>query len=822
MLGAMPEGAKVRISSRRLPLDAGGCRLVALLGEAGDGQVLRAEYPRPDGLPAPVAWTRLDPEPARARGGAGAWLKAWDGLADLRHPGLLPVHGGGVFEGLPVLVSDLADGPTLLDVLHTMGPLGWRASVDLLIPIASALQFVHGASVGQPRRPLVHGDLRPGRLIVRADAQVRLGGLGLQGIAVPLAGRASEQIDDPRIGLPPESLAGQVAEARTDVFSLGALWAFALLGKAPWEGGLVSAEDRRAGVEALLAPGGPLERVAGRPSRAAELLRSMLAPDPNRRPATIGDAWAQLRTLLAALPEEAPATERLRDGLVQLQARRLENQGGGGLGPDPESTSASTATGRFGRRSSPGGPTPIHAPPPQARVEVERADPPTVVHPGPAPRRVEAPSLPPGADAQSRQSPAGLVAATPIGGGESVEDVGPTRRMGAQAGLQQGGESPLAQTAVLQGGRPIHRAEPLRDARSSAALPAVPAPAAAGPPATPLSTPAAPRVPPRSAAPPVPSPGASASPAPAPHGHGVPPAAAGRPAVGRTGPHAPPRPPVPKAPPLPVVPPSRPAPSLVLEAVEEGDDARPEPRRPIPPMLWLALGCLGVLLLAILAMPTAEDGEGAFTLEGGAASPDDGGPAEKPSSTAGSPPPGAVAEGGAGSSPTARPESSVEATPPALAVPAPIAGTAPPPRGGSRPEPTPEPIRSAPPAASAPPAPSQPSSAPPRPVAKATEAVSGPLSVSHTPIKKGRAGASDLVGARVEGGGTIEVVVLAGPPGGPFQETSLKAKSGARWEGWLRFDVPAGTDLHYWIEARRGGDRAAAGSRAQPYAVPVQ
>lgn len=871
--GAGPEPTKARLQQRRLPVDAGACRLVQLLGEGGDGQVLRAEYPRPDGLPAPVAWTRLDAEPARARGGAGSWLKAWEGLSDLRHPGLLPVHGGGVFEGLPVLVTDLADGPTLLDVLGAIGPLGWRQAFELVVPIASALQFVHGASAGQPRRSLVHGDLRPGRIVVRADGQVRIGGLGLQGIAVPLAGRATVRIDDPRSCQPAETLAGQAADARADVFAVGALVAWAVLGRPPWEGGVVSGEARAQAVVEFLAAGGPLDAV-GRPSKGVEVLKGLLAPADRRVP-TMGDAWAQVRAGFASFPEEAPVAERLRDGLVKLLA--VGAQSGGAMGPDPESTMASRGTGRFGaRRSGPGAPVPLR-PQPDEKVVAEPA--PTALGTAtPAGMAaVSAPVLPNVAHAPAEES--------------GWDSVGPTRRMAPdpaalqsrepEQGLQAGAQVP---TTVMNAGRPLHRpaagsgdrAPPAEQVGRGEPAPAV----MQRPPAAPTPSPSSPFVvaipsagvgqaaaspqgiapaasemastqafnsPPRAAiqqaiagaAPQVragaasqrSSPGAGASgsggsavgqarasagpvPQASPSPSAAPgPSAGARPAVGPGGAAAPQPGWLLGGPPSTTLPPARPR-------QDDEDDEAEEERQPrgggIPLPLVVALLGLAAALVWMLLAPSAMVDDHSLSLE---------------------PEP---AEGGGGAESKARPpEQSPTPAPAASAAPtpapiAPIAGTAPPePIAGTAPERGGPERRSteATPSSTAPISASAPSSSSgssasvsaPRPSSTATTSRSspGPLVIHHVPLKKGRAGASDLLGARVDGGGTIEVIVHSGPAGGPFRPQALKAKQGGRFEGWLRFDVPAGTELHYWLEARRGSEVITEGSKSAPLVVPV-
>ena len=112
--------------------------------------------------------------------------------------------------------------------------------------------------------------------------------------------------------------------------------------------------------------------------------------------------------------------------------------------------------------------------------------------------------------------------------------------------------------------------------------------------------------------------------------------------------------------------------------------------------------------------------------------------------------------------------------------------------------------------------------------AAAETSSSGPpleLALRHKPITKARVGSSELVSVRMDAPRSAKVTLSAGPVGGPFKRSRLKAKSGGRWEGWIDFrGVSAGDEFQYWVTAThpRATNTATSGSRATPHRVVIE
>lgn len=134
----------------------GGYRLDARIGVGGMGEVWQGWCTR---LHRPVA-IKLLHAAAAARGHGPRLEREARALATLGHPGIVQVYDAGVdARGCPYLVLELLEGRDLARHVQASGPLGAVAAVELLLPVADALELAH-------RRGIVHRDLKPDNVFV--------------------------------------------------------------------------------------------------------------------------------------------------------------------------------------------------------------------------------------------------------------------------------------------------------------------------------------------------------------------------------------------------------------------------------------------------------------------------------------------------------------------------------------------------------------------------------------------------------------------------------------------------------------------------------
>ncbi len=141
-------------------------------------------------------------------------------LQRFAHEHLLRVHRVVHTDRGPGLLMDLAKGGSLLGLVTSRGPLPIPEVVTALVPVAQALDFLHGAGA-------LHGDVTPANILFTEEGKPLLGDFG--------TGRV--------LGSPPGAIAGTPGfldparqgsfDPGADVFALAAVAWFALTGRVP-------------------------------------------------------------------------------------------------------------------------------------------------------------------------------------------------------------------------------------------------------------------------------------------------------------------------------------------------------------------------------------------------------------------------------------------------------------------------------------------------------------------------------------------------------------------------------------------------------------
>jgi len=200
-------------------------RVDRVLGKGGMATVLLAQDLKHD---RQVALKVLEPEYAAALG-AKRFLREIRVTANLQHPHILPLYDSGEAGGLLYYVMPLVQGESLRDRLARDKPLPIEEAVGIARQVAAALDFAH-------RHGVVHRDIKPANILLH-DGEALLGDFG---IAIPVAGAAGERLTETglSIGTPaymsPEQATGERdVDARSDIYSLGAVTYEMLAGEPP-------------------------------------------------------------------------------------------------------------------------------------------------------------------------------------------------------------------------------------------------------------------------------------------------------------------------------------------------------------------------------------------------------------------------------------------------------------------------------------------------------------------------------------------------------------------------------------------------------------
>lgn len=202
--------------------------LESLIGQGGMGEVYLSTR-AVDGYPMPVA-LKLIRRSAVTPGALRRFRMERQILARLHHPGITQLLDGGVTDdGLPYLVTEYVEG-TPLDKGIVDGTMPLRQRLEAFLSACEAVSYAHGQLV-------VHGDLKPGNILLLAGGGIKLLDFGISRLLLPSPDTTEQKpgaTTQPAMTpswTSPEQLRGEPAGIASDVYSLGRILYLLLTGE---------------------------------------------------------------------------------------------------------------------------------------------------------------------------------------------------------------------------------------------------------------------------------------------------------------------------------------------------------------------------------------------------------------------------------------------------------------------------------------------------------------------------------------------------------------------------------------------------------------
>jgi serine/threonine protein kinase len=230
-------------------------------------------------------------------------------LGRFSHPNIVNVIDYGEYEGSPYLVMVYLSGGTLKDRLGK--PMPWREAVQLLIPIAQALEYVHDHNI-------INQDVKPSNILMTEKGQPMLTDFGLVKLFEDKEETTHLTASGAGLGTPdymaPEQWTGETT-ALSDMYSLGVVLYEMITGHRPYT------SDTPAGIllkqvsEPLPLPN---EYIPNLPKNIEAVLLKVLARGPSNRYPDMHSFITELQDLLEGREVSALTTkaEQLREQMI--------------------------------------------------------------------------------------------------------------------------------------------------------------------------------------------------------------------------------------------------------------------------------------------------------------------------------------------------------------------------------------------------------------------------------------------------------------------------------------------------------------------------
>ena len=267
------------------------------LGAGGMGTVLLCEHRH---MRRRVAVKLLPPDKSQSPGSLQRFLREAQAVATLNHPNIVRAHDVDCEGGVYYLVMEYVDGVSFQHLIESRGPTTVDRAVNWVCQASAGLLHAH-------RAYLVHRDIKPSNLLLDREGVVKILDLGLARFENG-NDHLTQMLDSKTVlgtadYLAPEQARDSQVDIRADIYSLGAVFYFLLVGKAPFDGGNVAHKliahqtkipTRVDAINNKICKG------------VADIVAAMLAKDPAQRPQSPDVLLGMLQPWLVEVPPPTP------------------------------------------------------------------------------------------------------------------------------------------------------------------------------------------------------------------------------------------------------------------------------------------------------------------------------------------------------------------------------------------------------------------------------------------------------------------------------------------------------------------------------------
>lgn len=271
--------------------------LEAPLGSGGMSTVYRGRHLITEQT---VAVKVLPPELTEQEDVKSRFIAEAKTLARLEHRNIILLHNFGEESEHLFLVMQLAEGPTLEDIIRQRKRLSVEAACEIGVQVLDALEYAHAQGV-------IHRDIKPSNIVVSGDGRVKVMDFGVAKIVGSSKMTRTGMTMGTAHYMSPEQVRGRTLDGRSDLYSLSLVLYEAITGELPFTS-VNQYQAMKHHVATL--PKAPSD-IIDLPPALEEVLLKGLAKRPDQRFESAADYRNQLKNLAAG---KGPPEETLKIG----------------------------------------------------------------------------------------------------------------------------------------------------------------------------------------------------------------------------------------------------------------------------------------------------------------------------------------------------------------------------------------------------------------------------------------------------------------------------------------------------------------------------